>query len=175
MPSKITQTIITILATASTSLAQLQPSPPPQTFDHYTFVIPPGYTAKKGKTFIDFLKYNEAKTAYAEITFYRARAGTSDVKAEFTNEWNTLVKKTMGVDAPAGSSSEVENGWVSTFGSAPVKTAQGKYIQTMITFVGNNLVTSISVRVTDDSFAKEIQGILESVEVEKPTANIPNK
>lgn len=146
------------LFSASAALGQTE------TFDYFSFATPLGFSRTYGQGYVDFIKYNEQRTGYLQLTLYVSRPGTADLDNEFISDWNSFVKSvTPSADPPVPQRGDEENGWKTIVGITPVQNPGGYFVQTLIVLVGHARVTSISVRVTDNTFQKEIDSFLVNV------------
>jgi hypothetical protein len=134
-----------------------------ETFSHFTFVPPPGFSRTTGPGYINFFKYNDAKTQYAEFILYAGRPGSTDVRQEFVNDWNTLIGKNTSIAAPPSKEIDEVNGWKPALAALRIQYPEKTLIETLLTYVGHGQVSSILICTTDLSFQKEMGDFLTAI------------
>ncbi len=145
-----------------------------ETYDILTFSPPAGYTRQPGKDYIQFIRFNDEKTAYCTIAIYSSRQGTDDIKGEFVAEWNDLIKKTTEekVEAPAETQQVgPDNGWTVRSGTSLVKFSKGDFVVMLVSLAGHGRVTSIRIDINTNNFEADISAFIASLKPESKIAD----
>lgn len=75
----------------------------PQTFDAYTYDAPPGYTAHPRKDSVEWVKIDNARRFYCQISLYRAQPTLGSAIQDIDSEWKAVVIKQFRVQGSPSS------------------------------------------------------------------------
>ena len=143
----------------------------PQTYDITSFSAPSGWTMEEKATLRAFSRVDGAD--WAQIGVYRHAPSKGSPQADFASEWQALVAGPHKVtQAPDQSDILDSGGWKVITGSG-LWNSNGKSVAAVLTtFTGHGVCVSILANVTNQSYAKDYQALLESVNLDPAKASV---
>jgi hypothetical protein len=156
-----------ILLPLSSSLAQQKES-----FDLATFTVPKDWKNVSGTAdVVSYAVTNNQKGTYRQIGIFRSTNSRGSVQADFQGEWQDLIVKTHKTTTPAAlTPAASRNGWDAQSGAAPFDFSGGQSVAMLVTMNGYARCMSIVILTNAESYQRQIESFLESVELEVPAA-----
>lgn len=145
-----------------------------QTYDLISYTPPAGWKNEVKDNLTSYTITNSKKNSWCQVFIVKSTVSKGSIEADFESEWQELAVKNYNVSGtPASSDVEEAEGW-------KVKTGIGKFVfnssdaTVMITtFSGYDRCVSIVAITNSDEYSSDITNILGSVEMVKPSTNIP--
>ena len=140
-----------------------------ETFDLFTFTPPQGWQKNVEETFVSYIKTNKKLKSWCRINLTKSTISKGSIEADFESEWQNLIVKNCSL---TGNRQENEiqeaEGW-------EIKAGKSKFVfdnkeaTVMLTSAsGYERCLSIVAMTNNDSYIKDIQALIESIDLVKP-------
>jgi hypothetical protein len=141
-----------------------------QTFDIATYTIASGWAAEIKDFAASYTKTNTVTRTWCRVTIYKSIASSGNSLTDFNSEWNTLmVKNNWGQATAPQPETETEDGWTS-HSVASTFTFENKQAYSLLnTISGYGVEVSIVVLMNNTEYMKDIEQLLLSLDLKKPT------
>lgn len=157
--------------TAILTLVTLTTFAQKQTFDIITYACPNGWKqqVKEGLTELSFTDSKDR--TWCQVGIYKSTSSKGSASEDFTSEWRAIAATLYNISEPPQTTDELEaDGW-------KIKSGTGKFIfnnkpaAAMLTiFSGYGKCVSILATTGNQRYLQEIENIIASVELQKPSA-----
>lgn len=134
------------------------------------YTPPPGWNKTPRANIVSFSELNQATGTYCIITLYGATPGTGSPNGDFTREWNTLVVKTMKVEANPKTDTQADDGWTAIAGGSEAESELGKAVAFLTVISGFQKTVSILAVFNDPAYVKQIDAFVGAIEMDKTSA-----
>jgi hypothetical protein len=142
-----------------------------ETYDLVSYTIPDKWQKQQHANGVQLSAGDEKKGTYSSIVILRSSPTTAAVQADFTADWETLIKKTVTVSSSPAMLDPVENdGWKVLTGTAPYTEGNSKGVAMLLTASGYNKKISIVLVSNTDAHQQAVQSFFTSVNFIKPVA-----
>ncbi|MET0464061.1 MAG: hypothetical protein ABW007_12945 [Chitinophagaceae bacterium] len=146
-----------------------------ETYDLVSYTIPDKWQKQQHANGVQLSAGDEKKGSYSAIVILHSSPTTAAVQADFTNDWETLIKKTVTVSSAPAMLDPVENdGWKILTGTAPYTDGKSKGVAMLMTASGYDKKISILLISNTDVHQPAVQGFFESVDFIKPVVQQPS-
>ncbi|MES1181994.1 MAG: hypothetical protein ABUL44_04275, partial [Flavobacterium sp.] len=143
-----------------------------ETFDIVTYTAPAGWTKDAKENVVTYTMINKKNNTWCQVGIVKSTASKGSIDADFESEWQELVVKSYNpTGAPEGNEVQEVDGW-------KIKTGGGKFIfnnanaiAMLTTASGYNRCVSIVATTNVQDYIKDIDALIASVDLAKPTTN----
>jgi hypothetical protein len=152
------------------AVALVSAAPATKTFDAVTFTVPAGFEFTESPDHVNFRRIDP--TNWLMFGIYQGRIASGDLAAEFTADWNDLLRAT-GVAAPPSIARKVGSGVKAREGGA--LTSVG-YVRLIDVHAGGSVVSIIVESGNAEGFTtyqETIDAVLASLVVKRPRPSPP--
>ena len=162
MTLKKTLTTLTILILSLGCFAQ------PEVFDIATYKIPKGYTKTGNNGGVNYTTSNETTKSFCLINLYASSSTNGTAKDEFEKSWKKFAATPFIIkDAPTTDTTSDDEGREVIFGTGNFKSGSLEVGALLYTFAGFGRTTVILFLTNGESYQKDIEDFLTSLELNK--------
>jgi len=140
-----------------------------ETFDLYTFTPPEGWIKNVEENFVSYIITNNKTKSWCRINIAKSTISKGSIEADFESEWQDLIVKNFHpIGEPKVSEIQEAEGWKIKAGISKF-IFENKEATVMLTSVsGFERCLSIVAMTNNDSYIKDVQAFIESIDLKKP-------
>ncbi|MCG2612751.1 hypothetical protein LZZ85_00610 [Terrimonas sp. NA20] len=140
-----------------------------ETYDLVSYTIPNKWQKQQHANGVQLSAGDEKKGTYSSIVILHSSPTNAAAQADFTSDWETLIKKTVTVSSAPSMLDPVENdGWKILTGTAPYTDGNSKGVTMLLTASGYNKKISIILVSNTDAHQQAVESFFASVDFIKP-------
>jgi hypothetical protein len=136
------------------------------------YTPPKGWAKTLKENVVTFSEINEGAGTFCLITLYGATTSAGTPEGDFAGAWNNLVVKPWGAAANPETATEKAEGWTVIGGGSPINFQGNKAFAFLNVVSGFGKAVSVLTILNADSYLPQMRAFMESMEVDKSTAQI---
>lgn len=150
-----------------------------ETFDLTTYIAPKDSIAarwekEETENTISYIYVNKKNKTWCRIGIIKSTASKGSIEQDFESEWQELiVKNYKPTEAPQGNEVQEADGWKIKAGVAKFTFNNSNAMALLTTMSGFERCVSIVAVTNSENYITDIQKLLESVELKKPSTDNP--
>lgn len=146
-----------------------------QSFDVVSFTVPKGWQQKQNEGSVQLLATDKKTNAYIMAIITNASPSNATAIENFNSKWKAAIKDQIQLDGePTMQPSSNDNGWDIETGSAIYTDNGAKGNVALLSATGGGQTVSVVIMYNSNQYEKELTDFLNSLELAKPTASLPN-
>jgi hypothetical protein len=142
-----------------------------ESFDIATFVAPKGWQRLESNgalVFQDYRPTENGRTMFCQIVIFPSRTSKLEPIKNFHDEWMERVAKSTGTTAiPQAQTEKTPEGWTVVSGITNISYQNATYTCILVSVSGFDRVMSVLVNLAGEEYPAQIQGFLETFELNK--------
>jgi len=142
-----------------------------ESFDIISYTPPAGWIKEVTATITSYSIYDSETGSWCRIGIVKSTASQGDIAADFNHEWQELIVRNYKITEPPQVEEVKElNGWKIKAGGGNFVFKNSKSMAILTTASGYNRCASIVATTNSQDHIKDIEALLGSVDLAKPTA-----
>jgi hypothetical protein len=161
-----------ILAAAAALLSPADVLAQKQAYDLVTYMPPGGWKKEVKESSTLYTAVDQKTRSWCQIGIIKSTTSKGSIEQDFASEWQDLIVKSYKVteapQMPQTGGVRAAEGWKIRAGSGTFTFENGTAKARLTTMSGFGRCVSIVATTNSDSYAKDIEALLDSVELKKP-------
>lgn len=139
-----------------------------ENFGIVNYTVPPGYQLLKSDNVLNYYKLDEKSGTYCKFMIYTMLPGQGGPKQNFDFFWDNMLRKAFNVTGTADMQPAATlKGWQLTMGSTIYPDNNINTMVILSTFSGENTMQNICILCNSDTYKKDIEDFIASVDISK--------
>ena len=145
-----------------------------ETFDITTYTPPKDWTKGTKEGVVTYATINTTVGTFCVLAIYASTPSLGDPQKDFDKEWNDLVVTPYKAIANPKTETAKSDGWVAITGISLIKIENNDAFAILTVLSGYGKVVSILATSNDQSYAKNIDEVLETIKLDKTKSVVKN-
>lgn len=140
-----------------------------ETFDLIKFQPPANWKKETKESMLVYNTTNKKDRTWCQVAIVKSTISKGTIEQDFASEWQELVVKNyQPIEGPGEQEAQEADGWKIKTGEGKFNFSNAEAIVMLTTVAGFNRCVSILITTNHEDYFKDVNAILESVEMIKP-------